>query len=82
MGNAFHKSDPVHLMKTSSVMLIVYESSPNKAQQINFEVDSDNVQELLNSHSQEMTIEELIEMHEQEQDIDELEPLHPVQSED
>ncbi|GFW13193.1 hypothetical protein TNCV_4120941 [Trichonephila clavipes] len=36
-------------------------------------VDSDDVQELLDSHSQELTMDELIEMH--EQDIEELESL-------
>ncbi|GFX32347.1 hypothetical protein TNCV_4411151 [Trichonephila clavipes] len=38
---------------------------------------SDDVQELLGSHYQELTIEELIEMHEQEQELQD-----PVQSED
>ncbi|GFX90804.1 hypothetical protein TNCV_3166351 [Trichonephila clavipes] len=45
-------------------------------------VDSDDVQELLNSHDQEQTIDELIEMHEQEQDIEELESLDIFQTED
>ncbi|GFX03973.1 hypothetical protein TNCV_4678771 [Trichonephila clavipes] len=40
------------------------------------------VQELLDSHNQELTIDELIEMHEQKQDIEELESSDPVQSED
>ncbi|GFY33542.1 hypothetical protein TNCV_4538761 [Trichonephila clavipes] len=39
--------------------------------QINSELDSDDVQELLDSHNQEMTMDELIVMHEQEQDIEE-----------
>ncbi|GFU59771.1 hypothetical protein TNCV_4467661 [Trichonephila clavipes] len=43
---------------------------------------SDDVQELLDFHNQELTIDELIEMHEQEQDMEELESLDPVQSED
>ncbi|GFW46365.1 hypothetical protein TNCV_4810531 [Trichonephila clavipes] len=43
------------------------------ARQINLEVDSDEVQELLDSHIQELVIVELIEMHEQEQDIQKLE---------
>ncbi|GFU60968.1 hypothetical protein TNCV_3372841 [Trichonephila clavipes] len=48
--------------------------------QINLEVNSDNVQELLDSHCQELAIDELTEMHEQA--IEELESLDPVQSED
>ncbi|GFT89682.1 hypothetical protein TNCV_3137691 [Trichonephila clavipes] len=35
------------------------------ARQINSEVDSDDVQELLDSHYQELTIDELVEIHEQ-----------------
>ncbi|GFY15987.1 hypothetical protein TNCV_1286321 [Trichonephila clavipes] len=50
--------------------------------QIHLEVESDDVQELLDSHNHELTIDELIEIHEQEQDIEELECLNPVQSED
>ncbi|GFW56947.1 hypothetical protein TNCV_161751 [Trichonephila clavipes] len=46
---------------------------------INLEVDSDDVQELLDSHYQELTINELIEMH--EQDMEEIESLDPAQSE-
>ncbi|GFV46239.1 hypothetical protein TNCV_261901 [Trichonephila clavipes] len=49
---------------------------------INLEVDSEDVQELLDSHNQELTMDQLIEMHEQEQDIEEFESLDPVQSED
>ncbi|GFY14788.1 hypothetical protein TNCV_648311 [Trichonephila clavipes] len=52
------------------------------ARQINLEVDSDEVQELLDSHNQELTIDELTEMHGQEQEIEELESVDPVQSED
>ncbi|GFT98131.1 hypothetical protein TNCV_789501 [Trichonephila clavipes] len=48
--------------------------------QINLEVDSDDVQEVLDSHNQELTMDELIEMHEQH--IEELESLDPVKSED
>ncbi|GFV29757.1 hypothetical protein TNCV_1925821 [Trichonephila clavipes] len=52
-------------------------------QQINIEVDSDDVQELMDSHNQEVTMDELVEMHEPEQDINELEPhLDSVQIED
>ncbi|GFX29144.1 hypothetical protein TNCV_3216791 [Trichonephila clavipes] len=43
--------------------------------QINLEVNSDDVQELLDFHNQELTIDKLIEMHEQEQDIEEPESL-------
>ncbi|GFV03743.1 uncharacterized protein TNCV_1876911 [Trichonephila clavipes] len=40
---------------------------------LNSKVDSDDVQELLDSHNQELTIDELITMHEQEQeDIEKL----------
>ncbi|GFV43923.1 hypothetical protein TNCV_1530971 [Trichonephila clavipes] len=42
---------------------------------INLEVDSDDVQELLNSHYQELTVHKLIEIH--EQDIE-----NSIQSED
>ncbi|GFV42479.1 hypothetical protein TNCV_289661 [Trichonephila clavipes] len=52
------------------------------AKHLNLEVNSDDVQELLNSHNQALAIDELIEMYEQEQDIEEREPesLEPVQS--
>ncbi|GFW79311.1 hypothetical protein TNCV_2477181 [Trichonephila clavipes] len=50
--------------------------------QINLEVDSDDVQKLLDAYNQELTMDELIEMHEQEQGIEELQSLDPVQSED
>ncbi|GFW58670.1 hypothetical protein TNCV_378531 [Trichonephila clavipes] len=50
-------------------------------EQINLEMDKDDVQELLDSHNQELTTDELIEMHEQEHDIEELEFFYPVQSE-
>ncbi|GFV51755.1 hypothetical protein TNCV_1321111 [Trichonephila clavipes] len=52
------------------------------ARQINLEVDSDDVQELLDFHIQELTIHELIKMHEQEKDIEELESIDLVKSED
>ncbi|GFT20573.1 hypothetical protein TNCV_2184021 [Trichonephila clavipes] len=42
-------------------------------------MDRDYVQELLDSHNQELTIDELIEMHGQEQNIEELESLDSVQ---
>lgn len=50
--------------------------------QINLEVDSDDVQELLDSHNEELTIDELITMREQEENIDNRESLDPVQLED
>ncbi|GFX71665.1 hypothetical protein TNCV_2696531 [Trichonephila clavipes] len=52
----------------------------NLARKINLEVDSDDVQELLDSHNQELTMDELIEMH--EQDFEKLESSKPLQSED
>ncbi|GFW82425.1 nose resistant to fluoxetine protein 6 [Trichonephila clavipes] len=58
----------------------VIEEVVDHAGKRNLEVDSDDAQELLDSHNQELTIDELIEMH--EQDIQELESLDPVQSED
>ncbi|GFU74214.1 hypothetical protein TNCV_4168051 [Trichonephila clavipes] len=51
------------------------------AKKTNLDVDNDNVQELLDSHSQELIMDEPIEMHEQGEDIEELESLDPVQSE-
>ncbi|GFV66301.1 hypothetical protein TNCV_2737151 [Trichonephila clavipes] len=56
-----------------------YKRRCDLAWQINLEVDSDDVAELL--QNQELTIDELIEMHKQEQEIEELESLDPVQSE-
>ncbi|GFY25199.1 hypothetical protein TNCV_2483201 [Trichonephila clavipes] len=50
--------------------------------QINLEADSDDVQELLDFHNQELTMDELIHMHEQQQNIEEFESLNPVQPED
>ncbi|GFS73107.1 hypothetical protein TNCV_686821 [Trichonephila clavipes] len=46
------------------------------AMQINLEVDSDDAQELRDSHYLELRINELIEMH--EQDIEKLQSLNPV----
>ncbi|GFV16578.1 hypothetical protein TNCV_4417671 [Trichonephila clavipes] len=60
----------------------VIEEVAYHARKINLEVNSDDIQELQDSHNQELAIDELIEMHEQEQDIEELESLDPVQSED
>ncbi|GFV13145.1 hypothetical protein TNCV_4070851 [Trichonephila clavipes] len=42
-------------------------------------MDNDDVQELPDSHNEELTTDELIEMH--EQDIEQLESLEPVRSE-
>lgn len=52
------------------------------ARQINLEEDSDDVQELLDSHNQELTIDELLEMREQVKVIEKLDSLDPVQIED
>ncbi|PRD27029.1 UNVERIFIED_CONTAM: hypothetical protein NCL1_36454 [Trichonephila clavipes] len=49
------------------------------ARQITLEVDSDDTEEPLDSHNQQLTMDEFIERHEQEQDIDE--SLDPVQLE-
>ncbi|GFY02931.1 tigger transposable element-derived protein 1 [Trichonephila clavipes] len=49
---------------------------------IHLEVNRDDIQELLDSHNQELTIDEPIEMYEEEQDIEKLESLDPVQSKD
>ncbi|GFX68264.1 hypothetical protein TNCV_2816391 [Trichonephila clavipes] len=46
------------------------------------ELDNEDVQELLDFHSQMLTIDELLEIHEQERGIEELESLDPVQSKD
>ncbi|GFV50048.1 hypothetical protein TNCV_2354331 [Trichonephila clavipes] len=53
----------------------------NVVQQINSEVNSDDVQELLDFHHQMLTMDGILEMHEQ-QHIEEHESLYPVQSED
>ncbi|GFW94328.1 hypothetical protein TNCV_1432631 [Trichonephila clavipes] len=58
----------------------VIEEVVNLSRQINLEADSDDAQELLDFHNQELTMNELLERHEQEQNIDELESL--IQSED
>ncbi|GFW69370.1 transposable element Tc3 transposase [Trichonephila clavipes] len=50
----------------------VSEEVDDIARQKNLEVDSHDVQKLLNSHNHKLTMDELIEMHEQEQDIEEL----------
>lgn len=50
--------------------------------QRNLKVDSDDVQELLNSHNEELTIDEFIKMREQGRDINNLDSLDLVQLED
>ncbi|GFY32703.1 hypothetical protein TNCV_4638091 [Trichonephila clavipes] len=50
----------------------LFEEVVNFAKQINLEVDSDDIQQLLDSHNKELTMDELIEMHEQAQDSEEL----------
>ncbi|GFX50988.1 integrase catalytic domain-containing protein [Trichonephila clavipes] len=50
----------------------VIEEVVDLPRQINLYVDSDDVQELLDSHNRELAIDELIEMYEQEQDIEQL----------
>ncbi|GFX29218.1 hypothetical protein TNCV_3217521 [Trichonephila clavipes] len=52
------------------------------ARQINSDVESDDVQEVLDSPNPGLTIDELIGMHEYKQDIEELVSVDPVQSED
>ncbi|GFV19113.1 hypothetical protein TNCV_3223311 [Trichonephila clavipes] len=47
----------------------VFVETVDLGRQINLEVDSDSVQERLDSHNQNLIIDELIEMYEQEQDI-------------
>ncbi|GFU61252.1 tigger transposable element-derived protein 1 [Trichonephila clavipes] len=54
----------------------------SKVRKINVEVDSDDVQELMDSHNQEQTIDKLIEIHEHDQAIEELECFDTDQSDD
>ncbi|GFW40031.1 hypothetical protein TNCV_5117141 [Trichonephila clavipes] len=49
--------------------------------EINLEMDTDDVRELLVFYNQTLTTDELIEMHEKGRGIEELESLDPVQSE-
>ncbi|GFV80953.1 transposable element Tc3 transposase [Trichonephila clavipes] len=65
-------------VRESDVIRKVIEEVVDLARQINLEVDSDNVRELLHSHNQDSAMDELIEMHEQEQDFEELESLESV----
>ncbi|GFU63694.1 hypothetical protein TNCV_1509732 [Trichonephila clavipes] len=64
------KNDREKLRYLEYLLLTVEKSRLYHARQINLKVDSDDVQELLDSHNQELTIDELIEMHEQDQDIE------------
>ncbi|GFV30653.1 hypothetical protein TNCV_1777061 [Trichonephila clavipes] len=71
-------------LQMSSIRLLLEENAKKKgenignvmkevvdhARQINLELDSDDVQELLDSHYQELTMDHLIEMHEREIDDD------------
>ncbi|GFX19268.1 hypothetical protein TNCV_3014121 [Trichonephila clavipes] len=50
--------------------------------QINLEMDSDDIQELLNSHNPDLVIDEFIKMPELEQGIEEMEYLDLIQLED
>lgn len=52
------------------------------ARQINLEVDSGDIQELLDLLNQALTVDEIIEMREQDQDVEEPDSLSPVQLED
>ncbi|GFX27957.1 hypothetical protein TNCV_773421 [Trichonephila clavipes] len=47
----------------------VIEEVGDLARQINFEVDSDDIQELQDSRNPELTMDELVETHEQEQEM-------------
>lgn len=51
------------------------------AKQLNLEVNSDDVQEFLDSHNQKLTNDELIEMREQEEDIEQTDLLDPLERE-
>ncbi|GFV96880.1 hypothetical protein TNCV_4350931 [Trichonephila clavipes] len=66
--------------KKKGKIVHVIEEVVDLARQINLEVDSDDVQELLDSHNPGLTIDEFIEMG--EQDIEELGSLDPVRTKD
>ncbi|GFX27604.1 RNase H domain-containing protein [Trichonephila clavipes] len=70
------------LVPESDEIVNLNEEAVDLARQIKLEVNNDDVQELMDSHHQELTIDELIEVYEQEQDIKELKCLDPVPSED
>ncbi|GFV67252.1 hypothetical protein TNCV_3670071 [Trichonephila clavipes] len=53
--------------------------SVDLAWQLNLVMDRDYVQEVLDSHNQELAIDEFIETQEQELGIEELETLDPIQ---
>ncbi|GFU05391.1 hypothetical protein TNCV_3290521 [Trichonephila clavipes] len=60
------------LRKTRSFHVTRYDSGRRRATK-NSEEDCDDVQELLDSHHQELTMDELKEIHQYELDIEELE---------
>ncbi|GFT92770.1 hypothetical protein TNCV_739581 [Trichonephila clavipes] len=66
----------------SCLVSLVIEEVVDFAKQINLEGDVDDVQELLDSHNQQLTTDEPIEMYDQQQDVEELESVDPVQSKD
>ncbi|GFV93891.1 hypothetical protein TNCV_1811461 [Trichonephila clavipes] len=78
------RQDSLHVEQSDTPQQLQGKTSDTSCRscQANKEVDSDDVQEQLDSHNQELTMDELIEMHEQKQDIEELESNNPVQSED
>ncbi|GFX33540.1 tigger transposable element-derived protein 1 [Trichonephila clavipes] len=76
-----HSNSGVTLLELDEISILI-EEVVDLARQINSEMDSDDVQELLDSHDQELTMDELIEMYEQKQAIEGLVSLHPVHSED
>ncbi|GFS65217.1 ATP-dependent DNA helicase [Trichonephila clavipes] len=53
-------------LPASCLVNLVIEKAVDLTREINLEVDGDEVQELLDSHHQELTNDELIEMHEQD----------------
>ncbi|GFV32021.1 hypothetical protein TNCV_1195531 [Trichonephila clavipes] len=60
----------LHLAKFSDLKKLVdYITLADPAWEINLEVDSDDVQQMLDSHNHKLTIGELIQMHEQDHDI-------------
>ncbi|GFV54836.1 hypothetical protein TNCV_3683611 [Trichonephila clavipes] len=74
-------------MATGSYMTPIYSRSQiieeilDLARQTYLEVDSDDIQEGLDPHKQELTIDVLLEMHEQKQGMKQAESLDPAQSE-
>ncbi|GFX17348.1 hypothetical protein TNCV_3553521 [Trichonephila clavipes] len=66
--------DTGRMVELSEICSVI-EVAVDLEKHINLEVDSDDGQELLDSHNQELIIDGLIEMHKQEQDTEELESL-------